>query len=118
MDPLDVLCSSSRLGAARCAALASHAEHLDESEHIKWRQQAIQWLQVDPRSLAEFARDRLRFGTRSCEESYSCAGNPIPTWRYCAIRRAIDKLPAEEAAQCRDLWSELDAAINGGLSAK
>ena len=75
------------------------------------RKQAIQWLQADlnvwQRLLASDApaeRDMARNMLSRWQSEPDLAGLRDPD--------AVAKLPAEEAAACRELWSSVNATLN------
>jgi serine/threonine-protein kinase len=116
MDPAEVYRSSSVYGAARCAVLASgglgsDAAQITEAERLAMRKQASQWLQTDLKMW-----QRLLASDAPAERDM--ARNMLSHWQSepdLALVRdpgALDKLAAEEAAECRELWNSVQAALS------
>ena len=122
MDPADVYRSSSRYGAARCRLLASggqgsDAAQITKDERLAMRKQAIQWLQADLKVW-----QRLLASDTPAERDM--ARNMLSRWHsepdLAGLRETdeLAKLPAEEAAACRELWSSVNAALNSAQPAE
>lgn len=118
MDPFEVLCSSSRFGAARCATLTSCEsengyDNINEGERIAWRKQALRWLEADLKTWASL------YTTGSPLER-DVAKKMLTHWQtepdLTSIREpsALSKLPTDQAVECREFWEMVKVALAGG----
>lgn len=117
MDPFEVLCSSSRFGAARCATLASCEsekgyDNINDGERIAWRKQALRWLEADLKTWTSL------YATGSPLER-DVAKKMLTHWQtepdLTSIREpsALSKLPTDQAVECRELWEMVKVALEG-----
>jgi eukaryotic-like serine/threonine-protein kinase len=104
-----------RYNAACAAALAGSGQGkddppLDDAAKTRWRKQAIDWLKAD---LAAWSK-LLESGPPQARQAVS---ETLQHWKADAdlagIREpaAVAKLPADEQATCRALWSGVDALL-------
>jgi len=115
MDPFDVLCAYSRFGAARCATLAScrsanDRDNLGEEDRIRWRRQALEWLQGDLKVWEKL------LSTGSAMER-DIAKQMLNRWTsdpdLASIREAdaLNCVPADQADECRAFWEAVKVAL-------
>jgi serine/threonine-protein kinase len=109
--------AASRYTAARCAALAgsgigSDAANLTESERKQWREQARRWLKADlpawSRMLHSDVITDRDFARRMLEHWQS-----DPELAGLRDVDALAKLSDAEGAECREIWNNVDALLNG-----
>jgi serine/threonine protein kinase/tetratricopeptide (TPR) repeat protein len=98
-----------RYDAACAAALA--AKEADGQERVRWRKQAVIWLQADLAAKAALLKTgTAKDGRRVLEQ--------LRRWRYdldlAGLREAaaVTRLPDEEQEACNQLWAEVDALLN------
>jgi tetratricopeptide (TPR) repeat protein len=115
LERADDLENGNRYEAACAAALAgcgqgTDAGQLDEKERVRWRKQALEWLQAD---LAAYAK-RLKSGKPSdCQ----LVRQRLQGWQGdqdlagLRITDAVAKLPLEEQKACQQLWAEVKALL-------
>jgi hypothetical protein len=104
----DDLKSWHRYNAACCAALA--AAKLDEKERVRWRKQALEWLQADLtlyRKLAATGKAadqaEVQAKMQHWQKDSDLAGIRAPG--------SLAKLPPEERQACEKLWADVEALL-------
>jgi hypothetical protein len=104
-----------RYNAACAAALAGSGEGkddppLDEVAKTRWRKQAVEWLKADLGAWSKI----LDSGNPQERKAIT---QTLQHWKgdidLAGIRDAasLAKLPADEQAACRALWSQVDALL-------
>ncbi len=111
--PFDDLTSAVRLEAAVCAAqagLATEPDAPDALERAAWREQARAWLCEELLAWSEpVDGGRVVDATRLRERWWRAQRDP----RLAGVRdaEALERLPPEEAEQCRALWGEVASLL-------
>jgi eukaryotic-like serine/threonine-protein kinase len=120
MNPVDVYRSSSRYGAARCAALAGcglgkDGADLSALERTHWRKQARKWLEDD---LAMWTRTLDSDLPRARALAMEILTNWESAQDLAGLREphALDALSADERTECLALWRKVRNVLQGGAA--
>jgi len=108
--------------AARCAALAGcglgkDGATLGDSERTWWRKQAREWLRAD---VAVWSRTL----DRGCRAACDVVTKLLTRWQgdsdLAGLRdpSALEKLSADERAECLALWKDIAALLNRAQKAR
>lgn len=98
--------------AAVVAALASGepdetSETLDDAERQRWRRQAIEWLRTDVDNLDGQLADKPAAFRKSLQLTLEQL-QKHPRLRGLRDPRALERMPAEDQALCRQFWIDVE----------
>jgi tetratricopeptide (TPR) repeat protein len=118
----DDLKAGYRYDAACAAALAAcgqgtDAGQLDDQERVCWRKQALEWLRADLEQNGKLLESRK-------PEDHQLVQQRLRHWQcdhdLAGLRdsAAVGQLPADEKAECKQLWAEVEALLAKASAAK
>jgi eukaryotic-like serine/threonine-protein kinase len=115
MDPFDVLCSYSRFGAARCAALAgcspdSRDDETSAAEQVAWQKQAIQWLREDLIVWGTLLENGSALERDVAKQMLTRWTNE-PDLSSIRDTAALSEMSADRSAECSELWEKVHEAL-------
>jgi len=85
---------------------------LTENERLMRRKQAIQWLQAD---LAMWKKLIATGSPAERDVARKMLVHAQSEADFAAVRDfdSLNRMPAEESAECRELWDSVNAALSG-----